>query len=157
MRGGRNFRLRRGGPVGEAGRTVAQHEELALFNLDELELDEEADDALFDLEQTENVTADEETLKEVAEQTTYGTVFLDDLIRRQRALSLSVAVVFLVVVFSLPLIAFLAPSLLAFNLFGFDMGWLVLGILIYPAIWGLSFYFVSTAEKYEEDFTKMVK
>jgi hypothetical protein len=124
------------------------------FNLDELELDEDGLDseaALLGFDENE------ETLKEVAEQTTYGAVFLNDLIKRQRALSLSVAIVFLVIVFSLPLLSFLLPSLVAFEIFGFDVSWLVLSILIYPVIWLLAFYFVSTADKYEEDFTKLVK
>jgi hypothetical protein len=130
-------------------------DDVVLFNLDELELDEE--DSLASQTTFFDFAEDEETLKEVAEQTTYGTVFLDDLIKRQRALSISVAFVFLAIVLSLPLLCFFLPTLTAFEIFGFNLSWLVLGILIYPFIWALAFYFVSTAEKYEEDFTRLVK
>lgn len=101
--------------------------------------------------------ASDETLQEVAEQTSYGAVFLNDLIKRQRALSLSVAITFLIIILSFPLLNFFLQSLVAFKIFGFEISWLFLGILIYPLIWGLAFYFVSTADKYEEEFTRLVK
>lgn len=110
----------------------------------------EVDAALYD-------PANQETLQEVAEQTNYGAVFLDDLIKRQRALSLSVAITFLIIIFSIPLLNFFLRSLTAFQIFGFEISWLFLGILVYPMIWGLAFYFVSTADKYEDEFTKFVK
>ncbi len=99
----------------------------------------------------------EQTLQEVAEQTTYGAVFLNDLIRRQRALSVSVAVTFLIIILSLPLLNFWLRDLVSFELFGFPVSWLFLAILIYPLIWLLAFYFVSTADKYEEEFTNLVE
>lgn len=138
-----------------------RNEEKVFFNLDELGLDE--DDGLLEQDEEEAALfgslglADEETLKEVAEQTPYGAVFLDDLIKRQRALSISVAIAFLVIIFSMPLLFFFGRNQTAFEVFGFDISWLVLGILIYPLIWVLAFYFVSTADKYEEEFTEMVK
>ncbi len=155
----RNFKIKRPGSTRTANTATTKlnsvgSEELVLFNLDELELEEEGFDTETDLLDFDE---NEETLKEVAEQTTYGAVFLNDLIKRQRALSISVAVIFLVIVLSLPLLNFCLPSLLAFEIFGFDVRWLILGILIYPIIWLLAFYFVSTADKYEEDFTKLVK
>ena len=129
-------------------------EEIVFFDLDQLGLDEETEEGWLDLAQFEPA---QETLQEVAEQTTYGAVFLNDLIRRQRALSLSVAIVFLVIIFSFPLLTFFLRSLTAFEILGFEVSWLALGILIYPLIWALAFYFVSTAEKYEEDFIRLVK
>ncbi|HEX2914080.1 MAG TPA: DUF485 domain-containing protein [Chloroflexia bacterium] len=138
--------------LGKEVRTNAA-DRVVTFNLDELGLEEEG----LDTEEVFYDLLEEETLKEVAEQTTYGTVFLNDLVKRQRALSISVAIVFLVIVFSLPLLNFFVRSLVSFEIFGFDISWLVLGILIYPLIWWLAFYFVSTADKYEEDFTKLVK
>ena len=132
-------------------------EEAALRELEELddapgrlELAEVVDPLLDEIE-------DEETLQEVAEQTNYGAIFLNDLIKRQRALSLSVAITFLVIIFSFPLLNFFLRSLVAFQLFGFEISWLFLGVLVYPFIWALAFYFVTTADKYEEEFTKLVK
>lgn len=134
-------------------------EEAVLRELEELEELNELVEG--DLPEVETAllyySPDEETLQEVAEQTNYGAVFLDDLIKRQRALSVSIAVTFLVLIFSFPLLNFFLRSLVAFEIFGFEISWLFLGILIYPFIWALAFYFVTTADKYEEDFTKMVR
>jgi uncharacterized membrane protein (DUF485 family) len=126
------------------------------INLDELELDEDTFDADAD-EQLQLALGSDDTLKEVAEQTTYGAVFLDDLLKRQRALSISVAIAFLVIIFSLPLLTFVLRPLPPLQIFGFALNWLFLGILIYPVIWALAFYFVSTADKYEDEFTTLVK
>ena len=130
-------------------------EEAVLRELAELEELIESD--LPDLNAPLYDPPDEETLQEVAEQTTYGAVFLNDLIRRQRALSLSVAVTFLLILFSLPLVNYFLSSWVAFEVLGFQITWFFLGILIYPLIWALAFYFVTTADKYEEQFTKLVK
>jgi uncharacterized membrane protein (DUF485 family) len=121
------------------------------------ELDELTDSNLPDIDAPLYDPPDEETLQEVAEQTTYGAVFLNDLIRRQRALSLSVAITFLVILFSLPLINYFLRTQIAFEILGFQITWFFLGILIYPLLWALAFYFVTTADKYEEQFTKLVK
>lgn len=130
-------------------------EQAALLSLET----EEAEWPLTDWEE-ENATldagSDEETLEEVAEQTTYGAVFLNELIKRQRALSLSVAFVFLIFIFSFPLISFLGPQLTSFQILGLPVNWLLLGLLIYPLVWFLAFFFVSTADKYEEEFTRLV-
>jgi len=148
----RNFKI---GPVpGKPGGKIEYDwaaEEAALRELEEL-TSEDLDQAGYKL-----TFANEETLQEVAEQTSYGTIFLDDLIKRQRALSLSVAITFLMVIFSFPLLNFFLPSLVAFEIFNFQISWLFLAILIYPLIWALAFYFVTTADKYEEEFTRLVK
>ena len=98
-----------------------------------------------------------DTLQEMAEQTTYGTVFLDHLIKRQRALGLSVAITFLIFLFSFPLVNFWLRGAGYLEIFGFQLNWLLLAVLFYPLIWTLAFYFVSTADKYEEEFTKLVE
>ncbi|MEI7556668.1 hypothetical protein [Candidatus Chlorohelix sp.] len=98
-----------------------------------------------------------QTLQEVAEQTAYGKVFLNHLIRRQRALSLSVAFTFLAIILSIPLLSFFTHDFGTIIIFEFPANWLFISILIYPLIWVLAYYFVSTADKYEEEFTKLVE
>ncbi|NWJ45770.1 MAG: hypothetical protein HXX08_07815 [Chloroflexi bacterium] len=98
-----------------------------------------------------------QTLQEVAEQTAYGKVFLNHLIRRQRALSLSVAFTFLAIILGLPLLNIFTREFGTLIIFEFPINWLFLSILIYPLIWVLAYYFVSTADKYEEEFTKLVE
>src|SRR5438874_5690743 len=88
------------------------------------------DDELADLD--ELLAADDPAILEVAEQTTYGEIVLDDLIRRQRALSISVAGAFLLLLFTLPLFNILFPRLGALPVLGLPLSWLLLAVLIYP-------------------------
>lgn len=96
-------------------------------------------------------------LQEVAEQTVYGEVMLDDLIRRQLALALSVASAFLLLLFGLPLFNLLFPELSGLPLFGLSLSWLLLAVLIYPILWLLAYYFVTTSQKFEDEFIELVR
>lgn len=102
-------------------------------------------------------TIDQEALQEVAEQTLYGEIFLADLVSRQLTLSLAVAITFLTTLFAVPLFNYFAPSIASLRVLGFTVSWLFVGVLIYPLIWGLAYYFVGTCKKYEDDFTRFVK
>jgi hypothetical protein len=96
-------------------------------------------------------------LQEVAEQTSYGEIFLADLVRRQRRLSLSVAGVYLLFLCALPLVNLLVPDLAGLAVLGLPLGWLVLAVAVYPLLWGLAYYFVTTARHYEDEFTELVR
>jgi hypothetical protein len=123
-------------------------------------IDGEAVDDLEDvalLEDLEAYQTEDEALLEIAEQTPYGEVLLEDLVRRQLTLAVSVAAVFLVILLGLPLMNLLFPDLVAMRLLGLPMSWLTLAVLIYPFVWALACYFVSTSRKYEEEFTELVK
>src|SRR5947199_132367 len=111
------------------------------LTLDDLEASAPADDAL----------------QEIAEQTPYGEILLEDLIRRQLRLGISVAAVFLVILLGLPLMNLGFPGLVQMHVLGLPMSWLALAILIYPFVWVLAWYFVVTSRKYEDEFTELVK
>ena len=100
---------------------------------------------------------EDEALLEIAEQTPYGEVLLEDLIRHQLMLGISVAAVFLVILLGLPLMNLLFPELVAMRVAGLPMSWLALAVLVYPLVWFLAVYFVSTARKNEDEFTELVK
>ena len=117
-------------------------------------------DALDDesaLEALEALLPDDQSLQEVAEQTPYGEILLQDLIRRQLTLAISVAAVFLVVLFGLPLMNLLFPELMRVHVLGLPLAWLVLAALMYPFIWALALYYVATSKKYDDEFTHLVK
>lgn len=96
-------------------------------------------------------------VRELAEQTSYGEVFLHDLIRRQRRLSLSVAALFLVLLFAVPLVNLALPALAALPLFGLPAAWLLLAVILYPVLWGLGLYFTTTARAIEDSFADLVR
>src|SRR4051794_23310720 len=69
--------------------------------------------------------------------------------RRQAALSLRVAAVFVVLVLGVPLVNYLLPEVANSPVFGFTATWLFLGVLIYPITVALSFYFVHQSNRIE--------
>lgn len=71
--------------------------------------------------------------------------------RRQAALSLRVAFIFLGLVFGLPLVNHFAPQLANYRIGGFTATWLFLGVLFYPITVALSFYFVRHSDRIESE------
>jgi len=71
------------------------------------------DEALFADGRVELPVGEGETVQEVAEQTSYGAVLLDDLIHRQLALAGRVATIFLVLLLAVPLVNRIFPSVVA--------------------------------------------
>ena len=83
--------------------------------------------------------------------------FLRSLMRRQLSLSIACAVTFLVVLLGLPLLNYFAPTLMATRVFGFTLSWLVLGVLFFPAVWSISWFFIRNSIALEDDEVKSVK
>lgn len=96
-------------------------------------------------------------IQEVAEQTTYGAILLEDLIRRQLRLGLGVAAVFLGILFSLPISYVAMPELMGLRLFGLPLGWLIPAALIYPFVWVLARFYAGRARRYEEEFRELLR
>ena len=129
---------------------------VALEPLDDAVALEPLDEAAV-LEELEALLPADEALQEIAEQTAYGAVLLEDLIRRQLMLAISVAAVFLVILFGLPLMNLGFPELVQMRVLGLPMSWLALAVLVYPFLWVLAVYFVSTSKKNEDEFTELVR
>ena len=132
--------------MGELSRTTATEGTLSSFD---------PEDELADLDAL--LADDEHPILEVAEQTPYGEVVLSDLIRRQLTLSVSVASTFLLLLFGLPLFNLLFPDLGALPLFGLPLNWVLLAVMIYPILCLLAYYYVTTAQKFEDEFTELVQ
>jgi uncharacterized membrane protein (DUF485 family) len=71
------------------------------------------------------------------------------MMRRQIALSLRVAAVFIVLLVALPLFNLFDPALAHQEVAGFSLTWLILGIVFFPITWALSGYFVHASEGVE--------
>ncbi len=72
---------------------------------------------------------------------------------RQAALSLRVALVFIILVFGLPLVNAFLPDLANTRILGFTATWLFLGVLFFPITWALSAYFIRASNRLEEECT----
>lgn len=87
----------------------------------------------------------------------HSEAFLHTLMRRQLKLSIACAAAFLVVLLGLPLANYFAPALMATRIFGFTLTWFMLGVLFFPAVWGISWFFIRRSIWLEEDEVRQVK
>jgi len=95
-------------------------------------------------------------IHEIDEQTQLGEVYMASLVRSQRRLALLVCSLTAAVLAGTALLGALAPGFARMRLFGVAAPWLVLGVLIYPAMIVLAAYAVRHAERNERDFTELV-
>jgi uncharacterized membrane protein (DUF485 family) len=89
--------------------------------------------------------------------TVHSEAFLRLLMRRQLKLSVACAAAFLLVLLGLPVANYAAPQLMATRVAGFTLSWLILGILFFPAVWAISWYFIRRSIALEQDEVKSVK
>jgi uncharacterized membrane protein (DUF485 family) len=68
--------------------------------------------------------------------------FLRGLMKRQLRLSIACASAFLLLLFGLPVMNYLAPELMATRVGGFTLSWLVLGVLFFPYVWIIAKWFI---------------
>lgn len=80
--------------------------------------------------------------------------FLHTLMRRQLKLSILCAAAFLGVLLGLPLANYFAPALMATRVLGFTLTWLLLGVLFFPAVWAIAWWFIRRSIWLEEDETR---
>jgi uncharacterized membrane protein (DUF485 family) len=78
-------------------------------------------------------------------------VLASQMMRKQLRLSLSVGLVFVVILVGLPLVNLFAPDLASISIGGFTITWLILGLLFYPLTWVLSSWFVRGSERIEDE------
>jgi len=86
----------------------------------------------------------------------HSEAFLRTLMRRQLQLSIVCAAAFLVVLLGLPVANYLAPAFMATRVAGFTLSWLLLGVLFFPAVWAISWFFIRRSIALENDEVKAV-
>lgn len=96
------------------------------------------------------------TRMEVAEQTDIGEALIGGLIRAQLGLALRLSLVTVVVLCSLPLL-FGVESIANAVVLGIRLPWLLLGIVVYPALYGVGWLYRRLAERNEQDFTHLAE
>jgi len=88
--------------------------------------------------------------------TQLGGVYLGSLLREQLSLALRVIGLLMVGVGSMPLLFHLAPGLADVHLLGLPLPWLLLGVVVYPALVILGWRYVVWAERNERDFAELL-
>ena len=96
------------------------------------------------------------TRVELQEQTQVGDALVRGLVRAQLGLALRLAVVVVGAVVAIPLLNAAFPGLGALTVAGIRLNWLVLGVLVYPLLYGVGRLYVRLAEQGERDFVGAV-
>jgi uncharacterized membrane protein (DUF485 family) len=76
--------------------------------------------------------------------------FLHGLMRRQLRLSIACAATFVVALIALPLLNYYLPELMSRRIFGFTLTWFALGILFFPFVWIISYFFIKRSIALED-------
>lgn len=80
----------------------------------------------------------------------HSEAFLRRLMTRQLRLSIGCAATFLIALLGLPLFNYYAPELMARRVAGFTFSWLLLGILFFPLVWVIAYFFIRRSIALEE-------
>jgi len=94
--------------------------------------------------------------QEIDDQTGVGDAFMRSLIRSQLRLGLLVLGVLGALVGALPALFTLAPDVRAAEVAGVPLPWLILGLVIYPLLVALGWFFVRQAERTEAEFEELI-
>ena len=95
--------------------------------------------------------------RDVRDQTELGVTMLTSLRRTQLRLAVLVVLGVSVVVVAIPLLFLALPALREGRVGGLAMGWVVLGVAVFPAICGAGWAFVRHAERNESAFVDLVE
>jgi len=93
---------------------------------------------------------------DIDEQTPLGELYMATLMRAQWRLSVSVLASAAVMIGGLPLLFLFLPATQTLNIGPIPLPWLILGVLIYPAVWLAGRYYVRQSENIEREFTELV-
>ncbi|MEP6525764.1 MAG: hypothetical protein ABJA86_01265 [Nocardioidaceae bacterium] len=97
-----------------------------------------------------------EVVREIDAQTPLGEIYMRSLMRSQLRLAFVVLAVLILTLGALPLVFAVVPGSREAHLLGLPLPWLLLGVLVYPALLGLGWFYVRQAERNEHDFTDLV-
>jgi hypothetical protein len=97
------------------------------------------------------------TIKEVQEGTAVGDLLRRDLIRSQLAVTLRFAALVVVVLAVLPALFTLLPDLGRSEVLGVRLPWLLLGLLAYPFLVAIAWWYCHVADRKEQDFADHVQ
>jgi hypothetical protein len=94
--------------------------------------------------------------REIDEQTALGAAYMSSLVGAQLRLALRVLGGTLGGLALLPALFVVVPGARAAQIAGVPVPWLVLGILVYPALWFAGRRYVHQAERHEAAFSDLV-
>lgn len=103
------------------------------------------------------IAAHRPVITEIDEQTQLGEVYLTSLIRSQRRLAIRVCAAVAVLLGGLALLGGYVGGFAHVHVLGIPLPWLILGLLVYPALIWLGWAAVRGAERNEAAFFELVR
>ncbi|GAA3053441.1 hypothetical protein GCM10010464_17560 [Pseudonocardia yunnanensis] len=97
------------------------------------------------------------TVVDIQEGTGVGELLRSNLIGSQLAVALRFAVVAGITLGVLPLLFAMFPEIGRIEVFGVRLPWLLLGVLVYPFLFGIGLWHTRTAERVEQNFADHVQ
>jgi hypothetical protein len=97
------------------------------------------------------------TITELEEQTSIGEALVRNLVRAQLRVALSLAALAAVPLIGLPIAFYLCPPFADATVFGVRLPWLLLGVLPFPLLFAVGYWYNRLAERHERDFVNMVE
>lgn len=94
--------------------------------------------------------------QEIDAQSMLGEALLRSLMRAQLRLAAVVLFLLAVTLGSLPLAFDVLPGIRRLHVVGIPLPWLLLGVLVYPVLLGLGWFYVRYAERNEAGFMRLV-
>ena len=89
-------------------------------------------------------------MKEVpSKEDIHSEAFLHHMMQRQLRLSLVCASLFLISLLALPLLNYFFPDVMSRSIFGFPLNWFLLGILFFPIVWVIAWFFIRRSIAFE--------
>jgi hypothetical protein len=95
--------------------------------------------------------------REIDEQTGIGELYMRGLLRSQLRAGLTLLGLVLIGLGGLPVLFLLLPGLASRQVGPVTVGWLLLGVLVYPGLLLAAWWHVRTAERVERDFTAFIR
>jgi hypothetical protein len=95
--------------------------------------------------------------QEIDESTGIGEIYMRSLIRSQLRAALTVALTLVMSIGALPLVFLAFDTVTDFRVLGVPAPWLILGVAVYPGLFGLGWVYIRQAEGAEREFTELVE
>lgn len=97
------------------------------------------------------------TRVELQEQTEVGDALVRGLVRAQLGLALRLGALMLAAMVALAVLDSAVPAFSAVTVLGVRPNWLILGLLVYPTMYGVGRLYIRLAEQGERDFIRIVE
>jgi hypothetical protein len=97
------------------------------------------------------------TVVELEEQTSYGEELVSQFVRHQFHIAIRLWVLAVGILAAVPAVFFLVPTLAEVNVAGVRLPWLVIGVLPFPLLFGVGYWYNRVAERQEQAFVAMVE